>query len=182
MDEPITLSEAKAQLRIDGTADDAMVAGYISAAREWLEGETGVLLVEREVTETLKALDARTSLRARPVNASEPVRVAYFDQAGAEQAITDALVINALAIVASAPLPRLALPAAARWPSVNGAYPVTVTFTAGINDPAAIPPVMKAAMMMLITAYEASREGGDLIAAAEVSARRLCRQYIRKTL
>ncbi|WP_380925469.1 head-tail connector protein [Sphingomonas leidyi] len=182
MDEPITLSEAKAQLRIDGTASDAMVTGYIAAAREWIEGETGVLLVEREVTETLRVLGPRASLRSRPINAAEPVRVAYFDRAGAEQVITDAIVINPLAIDVGAPPPRLALPAAGAWPATNGNYPVTVTFTAGINDPTAIPPVMKAAMMMLITAYEASREGGDLIAAAEASARRLCRQYIRKAL
>lgn len=35
--EPVTLSEAKAHLRVDGTDSDAEIAAMISAAREWCE-------------------------------------------------------------------------------------------------------------------------------------------------
>lgn len=35
--EPVTLSEAKAHLRVDSTDDDAYIAGLIRAAREWVE-------------------------------------------------------------------------------------------------------------------------------------------------
>lgn len=35
--EPVTLSEAKAHLRVDTTADDAYIGSLISAAREWCE-------------------------------------------------------------------------------------------------------------------------------------------------
>ena len=33
--EPVTLSEAKAHLRVDSTDDDAYIATLITAAREW---------------------------------------------------------------------------------------------------------------------------------------------------
>lgn len=39
--EPVSLAEAKLQARIDGDADDALVAGLISAARQWAEASTG---------------------------------------------------------------------------------------------------------------------------------------------
>lgn len=35
--EPVTLSEAKSHLRVDGNHDDAYIAGLIRAAREWVE-------------------------------------------------------------------------------------------------------------------------------------------------
>ena len=35
--EPVTLSEAKAHLRVDATDDDAYIITLISAAREWCE-------------------------------------------------------------------------------------------------------------------------------------------------
>jgi uncharacterized phiE125 gp8 family phage protein len=38
--EPVTLGETKAHLRIDGADDDALIAGYILAARRYAEGYT----------------------------------------------------------------------------------------------------------------------------------------------
>ena len=38
--EPLTLEEAKAQLRLDGDEDDALVRRLIMAARMWVEGQT----------------------------------------------------------------------------------------------------------------------------------------------
>ncbi|MFG1464247.1 head-tail connector protein [Xanthobacter sp. DSM 24535] len=43
--EPLTLSEAKAFLRIDGDAEDAVVAALITAARQWVESETRRILM-----------------------------------------------------------------------------------------------------------------------------------------
>ncbi len=39
--EPVTLAEAKAQLRFDGTEEDALITSLISVARDYVEGFTG---------------------------------------------------------------------------------------------------------------------------------------------
>jgi uncharacterized phiE125 gp8 family phage protein len=41
--EPLTLDEVKAHLRIDHSADDTLLAGYMAAARLHLEGKDGIL-------------------------------------------------------------------------------------------------------------------------------------------
>ena len=47
--EPITLAQAKSQLKIDFTTDDTLLTALISAARSQIEQYTGISLVEREV-------------------------------------------------------------------------------------------------------------------------------------
>lgn len=44
--EPVTLDEAKAQLRVDHEDEDALIEMYIKAARKRLEGFTGVAMGE----------------------------------------------------------------------------------------------------------------------------------------
>lgn len=43
--EPVAVSEVKAQLQIDGTADDALIADYITEAREEIEQANGMALI-----------------------------------------------------------------------------------------------------------------------------------------
>jgi|SRR6478609_1988726 len=52
--EPVTLAQAKSQLKIDFTTDDALITALISAARSQLERYTGVSLVQREVVAVVK--------------------------------------------------------------------------------------------------------------------------------
>lgn len=46
--EPVTLAEAKTQLRVEFDEDDALIASYITAAREWAEGFLNIPLVAPE--------------------------------------------------------------------------------------------------------------------------------------
>ena len=46
--EPVTLSEAKAHLRVDSTDDDAYIATLITAAREWVEAYLDRTLVHTQ--------------------------------------------------------------------------------------------------------------------------------------
>ena len=53
--EPITLTEAKAQCRVDGTAEDALLTIYIQAAREQCERLIGRKLITQTVEQRLDA-------------------------------------------------------------------------------------------------------------------------------
>lgn len=43
--EPVTLEEAKLQLRVEFNEDDALISSYITAARQWAEGFLNTALV-----------------------------------------------------------------------------------------------------------------------------------------
>lgn len=52
---PVTIAEAKAHLRVDHNADDALIDGYLVAAAEWFENETRRKFAEMtEVPQLLK--------------------------------------------------------------------------------------------------------------------------------
>lgn len=176
MAEPISLDEAKQHLRVDSDADDDLIADYIVAAREWVERETGLILVKRPISERFTGFGERMRLRAWPVDHGQPVTIAYFDRAGAAQSITTASLRVAARPAGVAPA------AGTRWPSafaVDGE--VTVSFTAGYAAPVDVPQLLKQAMLALIASLYDDR-GGASFASAETSARSLCRSFRRRVL
>ncbi|MBX3568752.1 MAG: head-tail connector protein [Rhizobiaceae bacterium] len=68
--EPVTLAEAKAHLRLDGTAEDDLLAGLIRAAREDLERAAGLALIDQHWRLTLDAVPRHDTL----LIARHPVR------------------------------------------------------------------------------------------------------------
>ncbi len=68
------------------------------------------------------------------------------------------------------------------WPFIDSAQAFTVTVRAGYEDADEVPRGLCRAMLVLIGAYDADREGGDVLAKAEEAARRLCQRYKRHTL
>jgi len=60
--EPITLAEAKAQLRLYSDHEDAIIEGYISAARDYCERFTGVYLAPRPAVAVVPQPSARQAM------------------------------------------------------------------------------------------------------------------------
>lgn len=156
-EEPLTLAEAKVFLRVDVTDDDALITGLISAAREYAEHYTGATFATVEYELALDAFPADAiALPNPPVSAVASVK--YTDTAGVEQTIDpDSYVLADYGMVPSIyPLDP--------WPSV-GAYPnpVRVRYTA---SGAAVPAVVKVAMLELVAYYYEHRDDAGAVPAA----------------
>ena len=172
---PVTLFEAKEQLQI-GQGDwdqDHEIDGFIQDAAAWVEEYTGHILVARDVTEYFDGF-GQLRLRAWPVKPGATVGIGYDPGTGAASNLYGAR-------IASSKRPARVLPAAGtRWPATAGG--VTVLVRAGYEDDDAVPRNFRRAMLILISAYDADREGGDLLEKAQATARRLCGSFRNRTL
>ncbi len=85
--EPLTLAEAKAFLRIDHDAEDALVASLITAARATVEALTRRVLIDQQWRVVRDAWPASGLIRL-PVNPARALLAAHVvDAAGAEVAV-----------------------------------------------------------------------------------------------
>ncbi|MCD2172030.1 head-tail connector protein [Rhizobium sp. C4] len=86
--EPLTLAQVKAHLRLDGSTEDALLAGLIATARHYLEATTGLALI----TQTLRFYrddwpeDGLIQLAIAPLQTVESVTV--YDASGNPQAVS----------------------------------------------------------------------------------------------
>lgn len=163
---PVSLTDAKRQLRVevDSCDRDREIADFISDAAAWIEGYSGQVLVAREVSEQFANFD-RLELRAWPIKAGAALSVEYRDKAG--------VTIGVGSRLSAVRRPVSVIPAAGtRWPCV-GVELVSVTVRAGYEPGDAVPGNIRRAMLVLIAAYDADREGGEVFAKAEDCARGL---------
>lgn len=71
-----TLGELKAHLRLEDEREDALLAGWLRSATEAVETELGLLLLERDIVETLAVAQGEVRLSSRPVRSVEAVDMA----------------------------------------------------------------------------------------------------------
>lgn len=174
---PVSIEDARRQLRLEPDDDsrDDEINGFITDAAGWVEEYTGQLLTGQEVTEQFHGFQP-VCLKAWPIAPDATPGVAYLGADGAPIAITGARLD-----VSRRPA-RVRPGTGMFWPFRDSAQPFTVTITAGYADPAKIPRNMKRAMLILISAYDSDREGGDLFLKAEETAKGLCRGNRRMLL
>ena len=85
--EPLTVAEAKAQLRVDISDDDTLIGEYITAARQFAEGATRRAFVEQTWDFTLDCFpQSGIKLPIQPVTSVSYVQ--YVDTTGATQTFT----------------------------------------------------------------------------------------------
>lgn len=170
---PVTLAQAKAQLRVDGDEQDVEIDRFIRDAAAWVETHTGHILEARDVTESFVGFKP-VSLRAWPIFDAAVPGVAYVDAGGAAVAVLGARLDLRRR-------PARVLPAAgAFWNFTNADQPFSVTVRAGYENPDDVPGNVRRAMLLLIGAYDADREGGDVFVKAEAAARRLCDRFKKR--
>ena len=153
--EPVSLDEAKAHLRVDHEAEDALLSSLIVTSRLHIEAALGLALITQSWSYRLDSWPEACALvlPLRPVRSIIAVRVAdadgTFETLGADRYLLDG---------ASAP-PRLHA-SNGIWPRPGQrAQGIEVAFEAGFgDDAAAVPPPIRLALLMLIAHWYEHRE------------------------
>lgn len=159
--EPITVEIAKAQIReLSGAlTEDALIQGYIAAAREYAEMMTGRALLTQTVEAYFDNWHCWYALRKGPVQSISSV--AYLSEAtptvytalGATNYYTDLVGVPARVVMST----DVTLPTLAVRPN-----PIRITFLAGNTTATDVPHTIKLAMLLLVGAYYENRENIEM--------------------
>jgi len=160
----VTIDQVRSFLRYDGADEDEALTIMLGAAIAWVERGTGILMTSREVTQETMFGPAM-SLQWGPYKA-ETLKVQYLDASLAAQQFTHFVV---------QPSGRL-LPASG-WPSARSA---TLTYTAGHEDPAALPMPLIHAVCVYCSLADQSR--GEISAAGWETLRNVLGDYWRPVI
>lgn len=139
--EPLSLSEARRQcgLSDDNTYHDNLLARLITAAREAVENDTGLVCYTGEFKIKLTDWPAQDiELPVRPVTAV--TSITYIDSGGTTTTWSAAdYVLDTFTVI-----PAIRLAYTASWPATRGdVNGIIITFTAGYASVAAIPQGLK---------------------------------------
>jgi len=163
MAEPVSVELVKQQIEFFETDRDDLIAQKITAAREWVEDETGLILVRRSFTEQHKPCHAgHIYLYKRPIVSITSVK--YLDSDGVEQTFADHHVIGG----------RVKALSGSYWPSATDGF--EITYEAGLADDET-PRRLIEAMLVLIGGMFAEREGA--YDRSEEAARSLVQKHMR---
>jgi uncharacterized phiE125 gp8 family phage protein len=181
VDEPVTLEEARLQVRIDAPSgaehhEDALVLSLITAAREAVEKRTERLFVEREVEVVMDCLPLVVHLPVAPVSAI--VSVTYLDGAGDVQTLDPA----AYSLYAHPDRPEMALDPLYVLPEMAiGRSSVRVRVTAGPDADNPIPRAVAQAILLTVADLYANRESTSATSLFEIphGPDRLLQPYMR---
>lgn len=161
--EPITLTEAKAHIKVTWSAEDDLITRLIAGARQAFEDDTGRQLL----TATWEMyLDCFPRFRTERIEVCNPpldsvTSITYIDTAGASQTWSNTLYT----------VKALAGPHAGRgqiYPVADETYPLTrripnavsILFDAGYGAAAAVPEEIKEALLAWISHHYLHREEG----------------------
>lgn len=158
--EPLTLAEAKDQLRVDHSVEDDLITALIVAARQKAETITRRAFVTQTWDLTLDKF---------PVWCNGPIEVplgqlqsvdsfTFIDADGTTQTLDDALYK-----VDTVSEPGRIVPVYGQsWPvtrcEINA---VTIRFTAGYGEAGVVPQIIKQAMLLMICFWYENREDTD---------------------
>jgi uncharacterized phiE125 gp8 family phage protein len=155
---PISLHEVKAQCRVVGNDEDAVLVGYIRAATDYVESSTGLRLIDQEWAWSTDAWPQRWCryLRLPLAPVQSITEVSYLDTSGLPQILSPSIY--------SLRGERITLAPEATWPSLwHGLDVVTVTFVVGFGpNHNYVPESLRQAVQMLAAYWYAQREAASI--------------------
>ena len=143
--EPLTLTECKLHLRVDGTDEDTLITTYLQSAREQVELMTNRAMMPQTVKQYLDTFPTCTiDLRFAPIASVTSVK--YYDSDNVEQT----LVLDTDYQVDTVTEPARIVPLLS-WPVTKAkANAVTIEYVAGYADADTVPANIKAAILLLV--------------------------------
>lgn len=158
--EPISVAELKAHSRITSSAEDSLLAIYISAARQKCEGILGRVIINQTWAQTLDEFPSNYQGRIKLMmpKVSSITTLAYTDDAGAAQTLTG----SDYTLVSDA-LPGYLYPTDDYWPATDDVpNAVTITYVAGFGaTSASVPDDIRAWCLLTAAFLYAQRESFD---------------------
>lgn len=147
---PVTLDEAKAQLRVTSTSEDALIEGYISAAARYIEQNLSLSIAEQVWVLTLDEFADNIELFRGPVISVDEFQ--YVDEDGVTQDVdADSYTVDTVSRT-----PWIVLNSDFSWPTtLGGINMVTITYTAGM---ASVPTDITQAILLLVGHWYKNRE------------------------
>lgn len=152
--EPVTLDEAKAQLRVTNDAEDALISSLISAARDLCERETGRALMLQTWELSQDGFDDEMCIGRAPVEGVTSIK--YTDVSGVEQTLA---ITEYVLDISSHSFVRVVLAPNKSWPQVYpGINTVRIRYIAGYANAAMVPRSLKQWMLLQISHWFRNRE------------------------
>ena len=165
--EPVTLAEAKAHCRVDTTADDTLMQGYITTAREWVEDYIDRALVTQQLVMKLDAFPAEIELPRPPMIASGTATAVTITYVTGEAGGTATLSASEYRVDRDSTPGVIRTLYGGSWPShLLDQNSVTVSWWAGYGDAASVPQRVKSALLMCVHELYEKRGDGQMPAAA----------------
>jgi uncharacterized phiE125 gp8 family phage protein len=160
--EPVALADAKAHLKVDTTADDALITSLIVAARARAEWHTGRAFVTQSWTLWLDAWpqSGLVEIPLPPLQSVTQVRVYALDDT---PSVLDPSVYQVDVASAPARLLRKSEPAA----NLRAVNAVEIAFAAGYGAASAVPqPVKQAILQIVADLYTYRGDEADIVSPA----------------
>lgn len=146
-EEPITLDDAKLNLRVTNTLEDDLITSLIVAARKWVEGFTWRPLMTQTIQANFDKFDVTSvdiTLNKYPIQSITSVK--YINESGTEITLTANTDYEVDLI---SPLPRIRLTSIPTMKDSLNAF--KIRFVAGYTSAANVPDNYKRAMHLIIT-------------------------------
>lgn len=154
--EPLTVSEVKTHLKIDVSAEDTLLAGYLTAARMQCELEARRAFVTQTLQLKLEAWPWGEEICLPRPPLQSVTSVVYVDSDGNSHTVSAA---DYIVDTASEP-GRLILAYGLGWPgaTLQPGPAITITYVAGYGAAADVPATYKQAILLAVGHFYENRE------------------------
>lgn len=154
--EPISVSKLKEHLRVDISDDNDLIAGYLAAARDYVENTTWRSLVTQTWRLSLDGWPACGEVVLPRPPLQSVSSIVYYDSEGA----SNTLASSVYDVDTDSEPGRVVLAYGQSWPSttLRPMNPVQVTYVAGYGLAASVPPHLVQMIKLLVSHWYENRE------------------------